>query len=96
MKFDYHPESAIELVRIIEFYEDKTIGLGLDFLDEVEQVLEQIRKHPDSGYKKDEKVQRVLTKRFPFEIIYRVFEDKITIIAIKHTKRKPGYWEKRV
>ena len=33
--------------------------------------------------------------RFPFEIIYEVSEELLTVIAIMHQRRHPDYWKSR-
>jgi len=34
--------------------------------------------------------------RFPYALLYRVEADTITILAVMHMHRRPGYWEQRV
>lgn len=36
MRFQYHPDAAKELTSSIEYYEEKSVGLGAEFLDEIE------------------------------------------------------------
>lgn len=40
-------------------------------------------------------VRRALLRRFPFAIAYQALEDRIMVIAIAHTSRRPFYWAKR-
>jgi len=39
--------------------------------------------------------RRFLFHRFPFQIVYRVANDRIEVVAIAHGRRKPGYWKTR-
>jgi len=39
--------------------------------------------------------RRILLEHFPFTLYYRVREDVITIVAVAHQKRRPGYWQSR-
>jgi len=39
--------------------------------------------------------RRFLFRRFPFQIVYRVANDRIEVVAIAHGRRKPGYWKTR-
>jgi hypothetical protein len=41
MTFQYHPEAAKELMSTIQYYEDKSVGLGAEFLDEIEEAIAQ-------------------------------------------------------
>ena len=95
MTFQYHPEAAKELTSSIRYYEDKSVGLGAEFLDEIEEAIAQALAHPQSGSLLTKQDRRILLDRFPYEIIYDVSENIITITAVKHMKRKPGYWESR-
>jgi len=49
MTFQYHPNAANELTSSIEYYEDKSEGLGAEFLDEIEEAIAQALAHPLSG-----------------------------------------------
>jgi toxin ParE1/3/4 len=40
--------------------------------------------------------RRLVMRRFPFSVVYLDDPDLITIIAVAHSKRKPGYWKDRV
>jgi plasmid stabilization system protein ParE len=95
MTFQYHPEAAKELTSSIQYYEEKSIGLGAVFLDEIEVAIAQALAHPKSGSLLTKQDRRILLDRFPYEIIYDVSENIITITTVKHMKRKPGYWESR-
>jgi len=34
--------------------------------------------------------------RFPFSIVYLDDPEVLTIVAVAHAKRKPGYWRRRI
>ena len=45
----------------------------------------------------DPRARRYLLSRFPYSIVYVVaVAGGITVAAVPHTKRKPGYWLRRV
>ncbi|MEX1270391.1 MAG: type II toxin-antitoxin system RelE/ParE family toxin, partial [Balneolaceae bacterium] len=93
MRFQYHPEAARELTSSIKYYEEKSEGLGADFLDEIEDAIAQALAHPKSGSLLTDQDRRILLDRFPYEIIYEVDGNVISINAVKHLRRKPGYWK---
>jgi plasmid stabilization system protein ParE len=95
MTYQYHPEAAKELTSSIQYYERKSNGLGAEFFDEVEEAIAQALTHSKSGTLITEQNRRILLQRFPFELIYDVKDEVITLIAIKHMKQRPGYWESR-
>lgn len=48
---------------------------------------------PEIGMRADQIYRRLVLKRFPFNIIYRILSDEIRVIAVAHQNRKPGYWK---
>lgn len=47
MKYEFHPEAELELYEAASFYEAGLTGLGYDFSDEVERVINILLEHPD-------------------------------------------------
>ena len=89
------PAAEKELFESAAYYEQKDIGLGAKFLNEVEEIIDLISKYPESGTLLNRYAHRVLLKRFQYSIVYRVYKDQIVILAVMHVKRKPNYWAKR-
>ena len=40
--------------------------------------------------------RRRVLRRFPFALIYTLTEDAALIVALAHSRRRPGYWRKRL
>lgn len=95
MTIKFHSEARIEFFEAAEYYEEQVFGLGDDFIDEVEKVLDVIKQQPKSGTKVTDTERRFLISRFPYGIIYSVDDDLITIFAVMNLRRKPGYWKSR-
>jgi plasmid stabilization system protein ParE len=67
------------------------------FLDEVARVARRIVDRPRSfpEWPGKASVRRALLKRYPFAIgfvVGRTNDEPPLIVAIAHTKRRPGYW----
>jgi toxin ParE1/3/4 len=91
-----HTEAIKEFDSGIAYYEDQKIGLGLDLLSEVEEVLGKIQKNPNLGAQHTiAEVRRYVIQRFPYLIFYVELEEFIWVIAIAHGKRRPNYWKNR-
>ena len=90
-----HPAEE-EMAEASLFYEGASSGLGNDFLDDVQRIIERLREHPYLGQTVAPNLRRTLLHRFPFSIIYSVETDAILIIAVAHYGRRPGYWQNRV
>jgi toxin ParE2 len=91
----FHPEARAEMRESFEFYEARLGGLGLRFLSAVEQTVERISTHPEAGAPLASEFRKRIVSGFPYNIIYRVWEDYIYLVAGAHHHRRPGYWRDR-
>ena len=92
----FHPDADAEITEAARYYESRQPGFGSDLLGEVEQALDQIFSNPEASLRIGRKVRRKLLWRFPYNLIYAGYEDRIRIVAFAHQKRRPFYWQKRL
>lgn len=92
----FHPDADAEITEASQYYEMSVPGLGSDFLGEVEHALDQISSNPDASQRIGKRVRRKILWRFPYNLIYAVYPDRIRIVACAHQKRRPFYWRKRL
>jgi hypothetical protein len=72
------------------------MGLGTEFLTEVERTIVAIVSHPKAAPKVKKDIRRRLLKRFPFGILYVATVDEIVVLAVMHLRCRPGYWHDRL
>ncbi len=95
MKVSFHPDAKEEFTEAINYYEECQEGLGLEFAKEIYSAIQRIIRFPKAWSKLSENTRRCLVNRFPYGVIYSIFENEIFIIAVTQLNREPGYWEKR-
>lgn len=81
-------EASDELVETVAFYEPQRAGLGAAFLSEFEKSTQLIPQFPQAGRALGQRFRRVLTKRFPYAVIYIERDTEFFIVAIAHTSRR--------
>ena len=96
MRVIFHPEAHAEMIEQARYYENKSEGLGTDFLDAIEEVARRIAQSPNAGPLERANIRKRLVSGFPFTILYEVQPDRIYIAAVMHQHRRPGYWVTRV
>lgn len=97
----YHPEALAELGAAQDWYEAEMPGLGLELQDAIEEAIDRIKATPEAAPAWPDidapvTVRRALIRRFPFALAYFVHAGTVSIIAVAHTSRKPGYWRHRL
>jgi plasmid stabilization system protein ParE len=90
-----HPRLKATSQRPTNWYESRRVGLGEDLLSSIEATLEGIRRRPDIHSIAYEGYRRALLRRFPYAIIYRWANGRVTVYAVFHTSRDPLKWRAR-
>lgn len=93
--YRFLPPAEEEMVEASHFYEAESSELGLEFLDDVQRVIDTLREHPKLGQQVGRNLRRALLRRFPFSLIYSEEPDGILVVAVAHQRRRPGYWRWR-
>ena len=100
MEVRLHKEARAELDAAGEGYESRRPGLGEAFAKEAARAFELIGENPQRwpvwpGVTGEPPVRRFLLSRFPFAVAYLAFQDRVVVLAVSHTRRRPGYWLSR-
>ena len=70
-----------DIARSFKWYEEKNVGLGLRFVEEVEATINYISKYPEHYQIKSVKVYReAVLQIFPYMVIYEFDEKQQSII----------------
>jgi hypothetical protein len=92
MKIVFHPEAYEEMIESVRFYEVRDDGLGLRFLEAVEDTMRRIRQFPNVG-----PVERAdIRKRFVSGFSLPDSEGSNLHRSRNASAQKPGYWRKRL
>ena len=77
------------------WYAERSTLVALEFDAEFSESIARIQEFPERYPALDGRHRFFLMRRFPYQIIYRWTNEQITIIAVAHTSRNPGYWTGR-
>lgn len=82
------------------WYERHRAGLGVEFLDAVDNAVAGIAETPGMGSRvpgiSDLAIRRRPVRRFPYHVVYLELADRLQILAIAHDRRRPAYWVGRL
>jgi toxin ParE1/3/4 len=96
MRVIYHPEAEAELIEAATFYENRVRGLGDSFIKAFNAALADIEKQPIWWPIVEGDIRYRTLRRFPYAIYYRIVDDELRILVVKHHKRHPDYWRSRL
>lgn len=88
-KFRILSIAAQDLVNAIEYYETKSVGLGVDFLDEYERTISRICRFPESWAPVSPNQRRCLMRRFPYAVFYSKTGEEIIVTGVADLRMDP-------
>ena len=91
-----HHEAQLDVQEAFQFYQDKSEGLGFEFMRSLDASLQSIRRNPQAYQTIYNEVRRVLLRKFPYALFYLVEENRIVVIACFHQKRSEIDWLRRI
>ena len=95
-QFRFHPEAREDFRDAIRWYRARSVVASAEFRRTVSDAIRHVAQAPHRWPKYLHGTRRFVLDRFPFSVIYLDDPDLVTIIAVAHNKRKPGYWKHRV
>ncbi|MCW7491001.1 type II toxin-antitoxin system RelE/ParE family toxin [Leptospira meyeri] len=82
------PSAQLDITNAVNYYESKVPGLGNKLIAEINNSLKRIETQPLIGVVIYKSFHQILTKKFPFRIIYTFQNDELHIYALFHQSRE--------
>lgn len=89
------PAAAHEALEAAQWYGARSEKAGIAFSREIKAAFARIRHLPETWPAHHHGTRRVLLNRFPYEVVYRVYPERLLVVAVAHCKRRPAYWRGR-
>jgi toxin ParE1/3/4 len=91
------PAAETDIREASEWYEERELGLGGRFLDELRGTFTRIARMPLQFPSIGKGLRRALLKRFPYAIYFVPRDDSTcAVLAVLHQRRNPNIWKKRL
>jgi len=91
-------DAEADVAGAYQWYEEQSLGLGLEFLSCVETALLSIERAPLMYPVVHETYRRALVRRFPYGIFYEFDQehDECVVYAVFHCSQDPDKWRSRL
>lgn len=96
MQIRFHPAAGKELNRAVDWYIQEAgqrIAAGL--VEDFNHLLALIQDHPQIGVLEKSGARKLVFRRYPYTLVYRVQDSAIVVLAVAHHSRRPEYWTGR-
>lgn len=91
MKIRILQSAKVDLKEGYLFYESQTIGIGTYFLESIYSDIDSLKLFTGTHPIYFGRYYRLLSKRFPFAIYYRVEHNEIKIYSVLDCRRDPAW-----
>jgi len=81
------PRAEEDLRQARRWYESQRAGLGDEFLDEVNRAVLLLEEQPERRPVYYRGFRRLLTRRFPYKLFYRIETGLVIVVRVLHAKR---------
>lgn len=91
MRLEFHRQVASDISRILDYYEG--IGesqLAEEFYAELRSFFHKAAYSPEIYAVRERDIRRVNLERFPFHFLFRVVDDRVRILVVRHHSRRPS------
>ena len=95
MHIIFRPEAAADIAMAAGWYELQQHGIGESFLAEVKFASDYVAEQPECCAIIHRNTRRLLLRRFPYCLYYRIIDEQIVVVACFHSSRKPSLWKRR-
>ena len=92
-------ESQDDLRNGFLWYEEKRVGLGVDFMLAIEATLRVIERNPFTYSKAPTNmpnIRRAIVFKFSYSIFYSVIDQSVIILAVVSSKQDTAVWKARI
>ena len=84
-----------DIAEAARWYEQRSPGLGSEFLRAVDVTLAEIVRMPERYPVVRGQARRALLRRFPYAMFFVATPDLVSVIACLHARRDPRHWRER-
>jgi hypothetical protein len=91
LKIQILDQAEQDLIEGFHFYEEQQAGLGSYFLTNLYADIESLRLYAGIHARPYKGYHRLLSKRFPFAIFYKVEKNTALISAVVDCRRNPAW-----
>lgn len=101
LAFDFHPEARSEFISDVDWYDARDYGVGERFEEAVRAAIGTALDSPESwpswlGWNRQPIVRSKSVNGFPYRVVYFIADEHLTVVAVAHSSRRPGYWRGRL
>ncbi len=96
MRLEFHPLVASDISQITRYYE-RVAGSQLadDFYTELQTAFLKAARAPEASSLREKNLRRVNLERFPYHFLFRIANERVRVLVVRHHGREPSIGKRR-
>ncbi|HOC70504.1 MAG: hypothetical protein BWX80_01667 [Candidatus Hydrogenedentes bacterium ADurb.Bin101] len=92
------PEAKKDVEHAYRWYEEQSLGLGMEFLRCLEVILTSIQHTPTIYPTVQGTCRRAILRRFPYAVFFEIEQERnsCTVYSVFHCAQDPDKWQERL
>ena len=91
MRLEFHSQITSDISRIMEYYEDIAgPQLADEFYAELRSFFQKAAAAPEASSIRERDLRRLNLERFPYHFLFRILDDRVRILIVRHHSRRPS------
>ena len=96
MRLVLHPKVYSDIDAIMAYYEEvAATELAKEFYAELRHFMAEAAKRPNSFAIRQRDIRRVNLRRFPYHFLFRIVDDTVRVLVVRHHSRHPSLGTRR-
>lgn len=89
------PDAEAEIREAFLWYFERSPIAADAFRAEALQAIDRLAVDPLMWPEDEDAIRRHILRHFPYTVHYEIQGNTVTVLAVAHQRRKPGYWRER-
>jgi len=91
MRLEFHKQIASDIASIMDYYDDVSgPQLAGEFYAELQSHFQKVAENPQAYGIREHDLRRVNLERFPYHFLFRIVDDAVRILVVRHHVRRPS------
>jgi len=91
MQLEFHSQVTSDISQIMDYYEEVAgAQLAEDFYVELRSFFRKAAESPGAYGVRERDIRRANLEKFPFHFLFRIVNDRVRILVVRHHRRRPS------
>ena len=91
----YHPSFDSDVLDAAEWYDERRLGLGADFVARVRNATSALIADPERRTAIDYGLRYWPVERYPYVVFYDFTDTEVIVLGVMHASQSPSKWISR-